>query len=328
MRRMSDRTDTLEPATLDALTATLAQAYLDDATTQHIGATFLPNRGKVIAFIEALRRLTFPGFFDEQRINADNLHVHTRATLLEVDALLYEQVRQALRYELNRKADGVGDGCDDCDVKARRITDAFLAAVPDVRRLLATDVQAAFDNDPAATHADEAIFCYPGLDAIFTYRYAHVLCDLGVPMIPRMMTEAAHNDTGIDIHPGATIGPRFFIDHGTGIVIGQTTLIGTDVKLYQGVTLGALSLKGGHDRWEGQKRHPTIEDGVTIYGGAIILGGKTVIGENATIGGSVFITESVPAGYTVVMKSPQLKRIPPRDQRNGDAAVTAFDPSI
>ncbi|MEM9752085.1 MAG: serine O-acetyltransferase [Planctomycetota bacterium] len=316
------------PDTLEALTGTLAQAYLDDETTQHIGATFLPNRAKVIEFIEALRRLTFPGFFDAERIEMGNVKDHTRATLLEVDGLLYEQTRQALRYELNRKRDGVGDDCDDCDVKAREITNAFLAKVPDVRRLLSTDVQAAYDGDPATTHPDEAIFCYPGLDAIFTYRYAHALCELGVPMIPRMMTEAAHNDTGIDIHPGATIGERLFIDHGTGIVVGETTVIGRDVKLYQGVTLGALSLKGGHDQWAGKKRHPTIEDGVTIYGGAIILGGETVIGQGATIGGSVFITQSVPAGHTVVMKSPQLKSIPPKEQRDPQAAAVAFDPGI
>ncbi|MEM8782823.1 MAG: serine O-acetyltransferase [Planctomycetota bacterium] len=325
---MSDAPAQPDPHSLDGLTDALASAYLEDPTTQHIGATFLPNRGRVIQFIEALRRLTFPGFFDDEPIDADNLKAHTRATLLEVDALLYEQTRQALRYELNRKRQGHGDKCDDCDVKAREITDAFLADVPDVRRLLSTDVAAAYDGDPATTHPDEAIFCYPGLDAIFTYRYAHVLCRLGVPMIPRMMTEAAHNDTGIDIHPGATIGPSLFIDHGTGIVVGETCVIGAGVKLYQGVTLGALSLKGGHDQWAGKKRHPTIEDGVTIYGGAIILGGDTVIGKGATIGGSVFITSSVEAGHTVVMKSPQLKSIPPRDRRNSNAAATAFDPGI
>ncbi len=297
----------------------LVNSYQADPSTQHINATFLPSRARVIEFIECLRCLTFPGFFDEQRITDANLREHTERRLKHIDHVLYEQVRQALRYALNRDADGRGDDCDDCDRVAREKTDAFLKRIPEVRRLLSTDVQAAYDGDPANTHPDEAIFCYPGLDAIFTYRYAHELYKLDVPMLPRMMTEAAHNDTGIDIHPGATIGERLFIDHGTGIVVGETCEIGRDVKLYQGVTLGALSLKGGHDRWEGRKRHPTIEDGVTIYGGAIILGGNTVIGRGATIGGSVFITESVPAGHTVTMKQPQLNSRPPREKKTNES---------
>ncbi len=305
----------------------LVASYQGDPSTQHINATFLPNRARVIEIIESLRCLTFPGFFDEARITDENLRDHTDRLLKHTDHLLYEQVRQALRYEMNRDGDGRGDNCDDCDAAAREKTNAFLRRIPEVRRLLSTDVQAAYDSDPASVHTDETIFCYPGLDAIFTYRYAHELYKLEVPMLPRMMTEAAHNDTGIDIHPGATIGERFFIDHGTGIVVGETTIIGREVNLYQGVTLGALSLKGGHERWEGRKRHPTIEDGVTIYGGAIILGGNTVIGKGATVGGSVFITESVPAGHTVTMKAPQLKLIPPRGRNTegqGDAAPVNY----
>ena len=223
----------------------------------------------------------------------------------------------------------MGDRCDDCDRVAREKTDAFLRRIPEVRRLLSTDVRAAYDGDPANAHTDEAIFCYPGLDAIFNHRYAHELYQLEVPLLPRIMAEVAHNETGIDLHPGAKIGERFFIDHGTGIVVGQTCEIGRDVKLYQGVTLGALSLKGGHDRWEGRKRHPTIEDGVTIYGGAIILGGNTVIGKGATIGGSVFITASVPAGHTVTMKQPQLTLKPPRNAATpAGEGHSSFDPVV
>jgi serine O-acetyltransferase len=183
---------------------------------------------------------------------------------------------------------------------------AFLERTPELRRLLSLDVEAAFEGDPAASNTDETIFCYPGVDAIFTHRVAHELWKLKVPLLPRIMSEYAHNETGIDIHPGATIGESFFIDHGTGVVIGETAQIGNRVKLYQGVTLGALSTKGGQ-AWRGRKRHPTIEDDVTIYAGAIILGGETVIGKGSVIGGSVFLTQSVPAYHTVSMKAPELR---------------------
>ncbi|BAM03923.1 serine O-acetyltransferase [Phycisphaera mikurensis] len=298
----------------DAATALLA-SYAQNPRTVAVGARFLPSRSRVIDLIEALRRLTFPGFFGTEPLAEDALEAVTRRRLGELDALLFEQVRHALRYALNRVGEGRGgrgDDCDDCDVEARAVTDAFIARIPEVRRLIGTDVQAAFDGDPATDHTDETVFCYPGIDAIFTHRYAHELCRLRVPMLPRIMSEVAHGETGIDIHPGATIGEGLFIDHGTGIVIGQTCEIGTGVKLYQGVTLGALSTKGGHDRWAGKKRHPTLEDGVTVYGGAIILGGNTVIGKDATVGGSVFLTRSVPPGHTVSMEAPSLKVSPPR----------------
>jgi serine O-acetyltransferase len=304
----------------------LVASYRSDPRTEHLDATFLPSRARAITIIELLRRITFPGFFDEQRVCEDNLRECVIDRLSALDRELYEEIRQALRYQLNRNHDGKGDQCNDCDRRARELTDAFLARIPAVRELLATDVQATFDGDPASVHTDEAIFCYPGLDAVFTYRYAHELYRLDIPMLPRIMTEAAHNDTGIDIHPGATIGPRFFIDHGTGIVIGETTIIGANVKIYQGVTLGALSLKGGHNRWQGSKRHPTIEDDVTIYGGAIILGGETVIGKGATIGGTVFLTRSVPPGYTVTLDAPVLRYRPPTEP--GIAENSSFDPSI
>ncbi|MDX1682115.1 MAG: serine O-acetyltransferase EpsC, partial [Phycisphaeraceae bacterium] len=211
----------------------------------------------------------------------------------------------------NRDGEGRGDVCEECDKKADAAARQLLERIPELRRLLATDVHAAFEGDPAARSTDETIFCYPGIDAIMIHRIAHELYQLEVPLLPRIMSEYAHNETGVDIHPGAQIGESFFIDHGTGVVVGETCVIGDRVTLYQGVTLGAVSTKGGQ-AWRGRKRHPTIEDDVTIYGGAIILGGSTVIGAGAIIGGSVFITSSVPAGHTVSMKSPELKIKPQR----------------
>ena len=296
---------TTSQPSLDDHVERLVASYASDERTQHLDATFLPSRIKAVTVVELLRRIIFPGFFDADRITTSDVHQHLRVMLRDLHDLLYEEIRQALRYELNRTARGHGDDCDDCDRKAAELTDAFIEQLPEIRRLLATDVQAAFDGDPAAVSTDEAVFCYPGIDAIFIHRVAHALWNMKVPMLPRIISEYAHNETGIDIHPGATIGESFFIDHGTGVVIGETTTIGRGVKIYQGVTLGALSTKGGQ-RWRGRKRHPTIEDDVTIYGGAIILGGDTVIGEGATIGGSVFITESVPPYNTVTMKAPEL----------------------
>ena len=182
---------------------------------------------------------------------------------------------------------------------------AFLNRIPAVRAMVETDLAAAYEGDPAATGYDEIVLAYPGIYAITVYRLAHELYTLGVPLLPRMMTEQAHSMTGIDIHPGATVGSHFFIDHGTGIVIGQTTIIGEHVKLYQGVTLGGLSTRGGQSL-AGAKRHPTIEDNVTIYAGATILGGQTVIGSGSVIGANAFVTRSIPANTTVIMKSPEL----------------------
>ena len=194
----------------------------------------------------------------------------------------------------------------DAKAKAQQLSLEFFRAIPGVRAVAQTDVEAFFDGDPAAFSVDEIIFCYPGLFAITVYRLAHVLYDLGVPMLPRIMTEHAHSVTGIDINPGATVGRYFFIDHGTGIVIGETTVIGDHVKIYQGVTLGALTTRGGQSL-RGKKRHPTIEDNVTIYAGASILGGGTVIGRDSVIGSNVFITHSIPACTTVSVKSQELQ---------------------
>ena len=291
---------------IDQVVDALMQSYPKDERTQHIDASFLPSRDEAIRIIELLRRIVFPGFFDKRRITSDNVRFHIGELLNELDEVLYEQVRQSLRYGQNNKDQGSGDDCEDCDQKARETTDAMLAYLPDLRHAISLDVQAAFDGDPAAKGTDEAVFCYPGIDAIFTHRIAHKLCELGVPMLPRIMSEYAHNETGVDIHPGATIGESFFIDHATGVVIGETVIIGNRVKVYQGVTLGALSTKGGQT-WRGRKRHPTIEDDVTIYAGATILGGDTVIGARSTIAGSVFMTTSVPPDHTVLADHPKPK---------------------
>lgn len=311
--------------TVDALMA----SYPQDPRTEHIDATFLPSRDETIRIVELLRRIIFPGFFDKQRITSDNLKFHIGELLSELDEVLYDQVRQSLRYGQNEKFRGTDqeDDCAqakhiDCDLVAREKTDALLAYLPELRRMIALDVQAAFDGDPAAKATDEAVFCYPGIDAIFIHRLAHKLFTLGVPMLPRIMSEYAHNETGVDIHPGATIGESFFIDHATGVVIGETCTIGDRVKVYQGVTLGAISTKGGQS-WAGRKRHPTIENDVTIYAGATILGGDTVIGARSTIAGSVFITHSVPPDHTVVSDHPTPKFKARRGTKQDDVDLGA-----
>lgn len=298
MKAMQDNAD--NPTIVQQLCDRIVASYLADERTQRLDAVFLPNRARTIETLELMRRLIFPGFFDQQRLSTESIDSHVHELVNRVRQLLYDQVRQTLRYELNR-AGGDGSRCKDCDQKAERITMAMLECVPEIRRKLGRDVQAAFDGDPAAISTNETIFCYPGIDAIFTHRVAHELSILGVPLLARIMSEYAHNETGIDIHPGACIGDSFFIDHGTGVVIGETTVIGRGVKIYQGVTLGALSTRGGQ-LWRGRKRHPTIEDDVTLYGGAIILGGETVIGRGSEIGGTVFLTTSVPPYHKVSIK--------------------------
>ena len=273
---------------LAGLADRMVDSYHAHSTIEHLNSTFLPSRAKTIEITEWLRRLIFPGFFDEQRLTSKTIHEHVSQMLNRVHDGLYDQIREALRYELNRtKGNGKGDDCPDCDTQAHRITMTFLDRLPEMRRMLSLDVHAAFDGDPAAVNFDETVFCYPGIDSIFIHRVAHELWKLKVPLLPRIMSEYAHNQTGIDIHPGATIGESFFLDHGTGLVIGETAEIGDRVKLYQGVTLGALSTKGGQV-WRGRKRHPTIEDDVTVYAGAIILGGDTTIGCGCVIGGFGF----------------------------------------
>jgi serine O-acetyltransferase len=277
-----------------------------DDRLQHIDKAFLPKRARIIEGIELLRHVVFPGFFDDERVTPSSARAHIADLLTQIHDVFYDQILQGLCYERNvLRADAEhDDGDDGCTCKARELTDQFIETIPEQRHRLALDVKAAFDGDPAAVSTDEAIFSYPGIDAIFIQRAAHELYKLRIPLVPRIMTEVAHSETGIDIHPGAIIGSSFFIDHGTGVVIGETTTIGDYVKIYQGVTLGALSTKGGQD-WRGMKRHPTIQNNVTIYPGATILGGETVIGDGCVINGGAFLTHSVEPGHTVRIDHPE-----------------------
>jgi serine O-acetyltransferase len=261
----------------------------------------LPSRDVVVAIIEDLRSVLFPGYFGVSEAPPENMRFHVGAALDHVIRALAEQIRRGLCFACTAQP---GAECAECEDRARRIALDFLGRLPDVQRLLATDVTAAFQGDPAASTADVAIFCYPGILAVTCYRVAHELHRLGVPLIPRIITEHAHSLTGIDIHPGAQIGPSFFIDHGTGVVIGETSIIGARVRLYQGVTLGAKSLPLDADGnpIKGIARHPIVEDDVVIYSGATILG-RVTIGRGAVIGGNVWLTRSVAPDERVTQAS-------------------------
>ena len=265
---------------LQGVTDTLLDSYAGGRLIDRIEPFRQPDREIIIQLIDKLRRLVLPGFYRDRSYKTYDIRNALRVLTEDVAFLLKGQVMLALGDE------------GDADLKAQHIVIEFLAQIPAIREVVNTDLQAAYDGDPAAYSTDEIIIAYPGLFAITVNRLAHALWQLKVPLIPRIMTEYAHSVTGIDIHPGATIGKYFFIDHGTGIVVGETTVIGEHVKIYQGVTLGALSTRGGQSL-RGKRRHPTIEDNVTIYAGASILGGDTVIGQGAVIGSNVFITHSI-----------------------------------
>ncbi|MDW8263293.1 MAG: serine O-acetyltransferase EpsC [Phycisphaerales bacterium] len=317
---MKDRN---EPAqNLTQLVEALVRSIHAEPRLQHLNRVHLPSRERIIRAIELLRQLMYPGYFSGQTLTSENLACHVGGLMLELDEILFEQVRCCLRYRENVPADERGEKCDECDAEARRIVNGFFARLPHVREILAADVQAAFDGDPAAQSTDETIFCYPGLLAITVQRLAHEFYKLNVPLLPRIMTEWAHGRTGIDIHPGATLGKGLMIDHGTGVVIGETTIIGNNVKIYQGVTLGALAPAFGQ-LLRGQKRHPTIEDDVTIYAGATILGGETVIGRGSTIGGNLFLTSSVPPMHVVTAEPPKINMRDrrPKRERGGEYTI-------
>ena len=302
------------PSVVDAL----VKSIVGEPRMQHLNRVFLPSRDAIVQTIELLRQIIYPGYYGQQGLTSQNVSYRMGELLIEVTDLLYEQIRCCLRYKRQLPgSDGDADKCEECDREAVRIVASFFDRLPAVREMLAEDVQAAFDGDPAAQSTDETIFCYPGLLAITVQRVAHEFFKLEVPLLPRIMTEYAHGLTGIDIHPGAKLGRKFFIDHGTGVVIGETTEIGDNVKIYQGVTLGALAPAFGQ-LLRGQKRHPTIHDNVTIYSGATILGGETVIGEGCTIGGNVFITASVPKFNQVSADPPKLKYRDRRARGKGD----------
>jgi serine O-acetyltransferase len=265
----------------------------------------------VICAIEDLKEIIYPGYRRREKLHLGNVTYHVGDLVDRLDDVLTTQIARALQHEERVSTDAklCGEGAVDFEAKGQAMTHDFLSKIPDLRRILATDVQAAFDGDPACQNKDEVIFCYPGLEAVTVYRLAHELHKIDVPFIPRMMAEWAHKQTGIDIHPGAKIGHHFFIDHGTGVVIGETCKIGNHVKLYQGVTLGALSFPTDSDGKlvRNVKRHPTLEDRVIIYASATVLGGKTVIGHDAVVGSSVWLTKSVAPHTTVTMEAPKLR---------------------
>lgn len=260
------------------------------------GGRLLPSRDQIVEILQDLRSVLFPGYFGTSELSEDSMRFHVGATLDRILLVFQEQIKRGLCFA----CDHHGPDCPHCIDKAAAITREFLERLPRIQHALATDVQAAYLGDPAAKSTDEAIFCYPGILAVTYHRLAHELYLLGVPLIPRIMTERAHSQTGIDIHPGARLGERFFIDHGTGVVIGETCEIGRNVRIYQGVTLGAKSfpLDEHGNPVKGIPRHPIVEDDVVIYSGATILG-RVTIGRGSVIGGNVWITEDVPPGSTV-----------------------------
>ena len=286
---------------INRLTESLMDDYGKGRVIDEIKMFEYPDRDVVIDILEKLRIVIYPGYYRNRNYRTYTVRNNISILLEDIIYNLIKQTSIVLRYALE-----YSDADDTTIAKAsEEITFKFLDTIPKIREYIETDIQAAYDGDPAAYNKDEIICTYPGLFAIFTSRVAHELFLLGVPMIPRIMTEHAHSLTGIDIHPGTTIGKYFFIDHGTGIVIGETTEIGNNVKIYQGVTLGALSTRGGQNL-RGKKRHPTICDNVTIYSGASILGGETVVGKNVVVGGNAFITTSIPEGAKVSVKSQEL----------------------
>lgn len=278
----------------------IVDTYGADSGINFIDIKNLPLRDRILEILNLLMEVVFPGYTGAKDVTSSNISFVIGDILCQVQSQLVEQVERALLHQCRlENAD-----CGGCRTMAQDVTEHLLSQIPKIRGLLKTDIQAAFDGDPAASSLEEIVLSYPGLKAITVYRIAHELYLKNVPLIPRIMSEHAHHETGIDINPGAKIGERFFIDHGTGVVIGETTVIGNNVKMYQGVTLGALAPAKGQSL-RGIKRHPTIEDDVTIYAAATILGDIT-IGKGATIGGNVWIKDSVPPGVTVSMARPEL----------------------
>lgn len=282
----------------------LVESCFCDECFEHINADPLPSRQRAIDLIDRCRDILFPGYYRSQDIDQISLKYRVGVEVSTLYDALATEITYSIRHECTRHH----RSCQQCDEQGKQKAFDFISSLVGLRKILATDVRAAYDGDPAVTSYDEVIFCYPGIMAITIYRIAHRLYELGVPILPRMMTEHAHSITGIDIHPGAEIGESFFIDHGTGVVIGQTAVIGDRVKIYQGVTLGALSFKrtdtGELERTG--KRHPTLEDDVTVYAGSTILGGDTVIGARSVVGGNVWLTHSIPKDTKVILNPPEL----------------------
>jgi serine O-acetyltransferase len=300
-------------STHEELTAEFLQSYLGDERARRISQRYLPSREAIVEILESVLDLMYPGYFGRRDLSRDNLAAYVAQAVAALGPKLEREMEHCLCYgrerDAAREAEVGGPQFSECAPRAHELAEIFLERLPQIRSLLVRDVQAAFDGDPAATNLDEVILAYPGVLAVSVYRIAHAIYDLGVPMMARIMTEWAHSKTGADIHPGAKIGAAFFIDHATGVVIGETTDIGEGVKLYQGVTLGALSFPrdASGQIIRGKKRHPTVESGSTLYANATVLGGQTVVGAGSVIGGSVFLTRSVPPRSRVSLKEPELR---------------------
>ena len=300
---------------IESLVDSILLDYQKGRDIDRLDHTQHPDKDVIVDMTGKLMRILYPGYSQDKTYRIYNAKHNLSMLIEDVMYNLNKQIALAFLGTMERS---------EAREKAQELSLAFFQAIPEVRSVIQTDVEAFFDGDPAAYSVDEIIYCYPGLFAVTVYRLAHVLYELKVPMLPRIMTEHAHSVTGIDINPGATIGKYFFIDHGTGIVIGETTVIGEHVKLYQGVTLGALTTRGGQ-KLRGKRRHPTIEDNVTIYAGASILGGDTCIGHDSVIGSNVFITHSIPAWTTVSVKSQELN-FKPRNCDGNCSTCTKTEP--
>jgi len=280
----------------------LASCNKDDPF-DHMNSVPTPSQGSVVRIIRKVRRILFPGYFTKKRFDTVNLEYFLGNETTDLYESLSEQIVLSIQHDCLQ----YDQPCSHCTELGHETALQFIKTLPELRAVVTTDIRAALDGDPAAKSYDEVVISYPGLFAITVYRMAHKLHELNIPLLPRIMTEYAHGLTGIDIHPGAKIGKSFFIDHGTGVVVGETTKIGNRVRIYQGVTLGALSIpKDSIDRFRNRRRHPTIEDDVIIYSNATLLGEKAVIGARSIIGGNVWITESVPPDTKVLLKKPEL----------------------
>ena len=301
-------------ANITDLVNRLVKSCEDNQAVNHVEGHDLPDKASVERVLDLLLAVLLPGYTQGKAVSPASLPYYFGDLVARVDNELTGQVERAFAYDCRMRNSSLQE-CRSCD-RARAAVAKLLNELPNLRQLLKEDVQAAYEHDPAAESLDVILFCYPGIEAIASQRLANVLYRENVPIIPRMWTERAHSRTGIDIHPGASIGRRFFIDHGTGVVVGESTVIGDNVSLYQGVTLGALSPSKGQSL-RSVKRHPTIEDDVIVYAGATILGGETVIGKGSTIGGSVWLTESVPPGSRIMMAMSDLvvKRIATQSER-------------
>jgi len=305
-------TDFRRKAILPEITDQIVASYHDIGTINHLGHCPLPSYNEMASLVEDLSEILFPGYRRRQNLHFGNVTYHVGDLIDSLHDTLTQQICRALRHEFTTSSqiDCEQDVIErDFEAGAQEIAIDFLKTLPEIRSVLAKDVQAAYDGDPAAQNLDEIIFSYPGLSAITCHRLAHELYQRRVPFIPRMISEWSHSRTGIDIHPGAKIGPSFFIDHGTGVVIGETCDIAPGVKIYQGVTLGALSFPKDTEGKiiRGTKRHPTIGEGVVVYANATILGGDTVVGANSVIGASVSLMKSVPPNTVVTIEKPSLK---------------------